>query len=670
MCRVVPVGKASAAAVILILATAIAAPACAQDQAATPAPMQSPPVPPVPDDAAIDPAAPLDAMPDIGVDWPDLNRDADLVSDAPADVQQTEVAGEQHYQVAITGLGEIAAGDLEQIRTRFNALSTLKAGEDKAANVAQIDRRAREDSELLIQLLRADGYYGATVEAAVAANAGAGRITVTLDAQPGPLYTLRSVELPGLEGTGAKQDGLRTTFGVREGAPVDADDIVGGEDKLRAEIGKEGFPFAKVAEPEVVVDHESRTATLKVAVEPGTARRFGAIRMKDTRIFGPGHVMRIARFKRGQPYDAAMIDDLRRALIATGLVSSVKLEPVAVADDTVDIAVTLERAPPRTIAGEVGYGTGQGARAEVSWQHRNLIRPEGAVTFRGVAGTQEQLLGANLRRNNFRARDQVLTAQISAANINRDAYNARTFSIGGGIERQTNIIWQKKWVWSVGVELLASDERDTIGVTAIPRRRTFFIGALPGTLAYDGTDDLLNPQRGFRLSGRLSPELSFQSGTFGYARTQIDGSAYVPVSSGKVVMAGRFRLGTIVGAERDRIAPSRRFYAGGGGSVRGFGYQDIGPIDLNGDPEGGRSLAEFSLEARVRFGDFGVVPFVDAGNIYGSPLPRIQNLRVGAGIGARYYTSFGPIRIDVGTPITRRKGDPRVAVYVSLGQAF
>ena len=137
------------------------------------------------------------------------------------------------------------------------------------------------------------------------------------------------------------------------------------------------------------------------------------------------------------------------------------------------------------------------------------------------------------------------------------------------------------------------------------------------------------------------------------------------------MLAGRVRLGAIPGAPREAIAPSRRFYAGGGASVRGYGYQDIGPRDPNNVPVGGRSLTEFSLEARVKaFGNFGVVPFLDAGNIYTSQLPKFNDLHYGTGLGIRYYSSFGPIRLDVGTPINPQKGDPRVVVYVSLGQAF
>src|SRR5205807_2096280 len=253
-------------------------------------------------------------------------------------------------------------------------------------------------------------------------------------------------------------------------------------------------------------------------------------------------------------------------------------------------------------------------RAEASWTDRNFFNPEGALTLRGIAGTREQLLGVQVRRSNFLQRDQTLNLQASASHEKFDAYEARTIDLAGNIERQSNFIWQKKWTWSYGGELLATDERGVFSSAGIKDTRTFLIAALPLSAGYDGSDSLLDPTRGFRLSGRISPEISAHGGHFTYARTQIDASAYHPVSE-HVVIAGRVRLGTIVGASDFDIAPSRRFYSGGGGSVRGYGHQQLGPKDLDGDPIGGRGLAEFGLETRIRLsqfgGNFGVVPFVD-----------------------------------------------------------
>lgn len=633
-----------------------------------PAPAPAPATPPAPDSDGLAPESPLAPLPDLGVDWPDLSVPSPGVSpDAAAEAtKQTDSVAETRYTVRLDGLDGIAD---PLVRDRFDALSVLRQHQGEPSNSAQIDRRARQDTELLQTVLKAAGYYDARVATNVDASVGTPVVILTI--VPGVQYTLDSVTLGNLADAGAKAPALRSTFGVMANDPLNADAIVEGQAALRARLGEEGYPFAKVGEPEIVVDHATQKATLDLAVDPGGERRFGMIVARPNTVFGAKHIADIARFHPGDLYAASQLDDLRRALIQTGIVSSAEVKPVeGSAPGTVDVSVALQPAPPRTIAGALGYGTGEGVRAEVSWTHRNLFPPEGGLTLRGVAGTQEQSGAVIFRRNNFNARDHVLTAQLSASNTRRDAYQATTFSLSGSLERQTTIFFQKAWAWSLGAELAASDERDVIVSTGAARRRTFFIAALPTGLNYDGSDDLLNPTKGFRLGVRLSPELSLEGSAFGYARTQFDASGYKSIGS-RVVLAARTRIGVIAGAPRESIAPSRRLYAGGGASVRGYGYQDIGPRDLNNDPIGGRSLAEFSIEARVKaFGPFGVVPFLDAGNIYTSTLPRFTGLRYGTGLGLRYYSSFGPIRIDVGTPINPQPGDPKVAVYVSLGQAF
>ena len=638
---------------------------------------QSPPNP-----AELDPNAPLDPMPDLGVEWPDMTRpdavpepEPGQAAEAPADNEAPGAAIEdsaaaRRYVYRLEGLQ--ALSEAEQLLDRFKEQSALRKDEKDPANAAQIDRRARADAELLTSLLQSEGYYDAEVEPGISLEGE--RILVDLTATPGPRFTFQSVELQGIETAGERAAKLREAFAVKAGDPVVADKVIAAGVALKVALGEEGFALAEVGEQDIVLDHETATARLVLPVTPGPVAHFGDITVTGKPPFSSRHVGEIARFKKGDQYERSDVDDLRRALIATGLVASVETRLVPVdGGRTVDIAVHLEPAPMRTVAGELGYGTGEGVRLEASWQHRNFFNPEGALTVRGVAGTQEQLAAVSLRRSNFMRRDQVLTAQVSASDVDREAFAAKTLLLAAGIERQSNFIWQKKWTWSIGGELIATDERDTIKATGEPRRRTFFIGAIPASLTYDGSDSLLDPTTGFRLGGRVSPELSFHGGTFGYTRAQIDASAYHPVS-GRVVAAGRIRLGTIFGASRDDIAPSRRFYAGGGGSVRGYGYQRLGPRDIDGDPVGGRSLAEFSLEARIRLkafgGDFGIVPFFDGGTLSTQSMPDFGNWQFGAGIGVRYYSSFGPIRVDVGTPLNRQSGDSRVAVVVSLGQAF
>ncbi|WP_116235564.1 autotransporter assembly complex protein TamA [Parasphingopyxis lamellibrachiae] len=611
---------------------------------------------------------PLTEFDDFGVAWPDMSVVAD--SETAASRNAIAINTEQRYSVVLRGLDNL--DEAGEIRSQFRALSVLRERDGDPAVVAQIDRRADVDRELLRELLRSHGYYDSQVVTELSGETGQERIEVIFDIEAGPLYRFASVDLPGLAAAGDRTDELREQFPVREDDPVDAAAVTSAQANLAVELGNRGYPFAEMGEEEVIVDHASRIARLTLPVETGGERSFGGIRVEQgaDELFGSDHVATIARFEPGELYSTGMVDDLRRALIQTGLVSRVDLTPVETDDPgLVDIAVAMEPAPPRTISGEIGYSTGEGARVEVGWEHRNLIRPEGALALRGILGTDEQFASVSLRRSNFLERDQILTAQLFASNANRDAFDARTAGFTASFERISNQLWQKQWFWSLGLELLASDERDVVGAAGMRQRETFLIGAIPMSLNYDGTRDLLNPESGVRLSAFVSPELSFHDGTFGYARVQLDGSAYFPLMDA-LTFAGRIRLGGIPGASTNNIAPSRRFYAGGGGSVRGYSYQSIGPRDANNDPIGGRSLVEMAIEARYRFGNFGIVPFIDAGAIYTDLYPDFSNLRFGTGLGFRYYSNFGPIRLDVGTPLNPQPGDPVIAIYVSLGQAF
>jgi len=642
------------------------APALAQTK---PAPAPAPT-----DPAELDPSAPLDALPGLGVDWPTLDATDQTSSAESSQTQQEQVtaedAGERSYVVEIRGMGSFSAS--EDLLKAFRSQSTLEANRKHPANAAQIARRSRADADLLEELLRSQGYYDADVEPRTERAGDA--VKVILEAAAGEQYRFATVDLPGLEAAGPEATKLRAAFAVKAGDPVIAQDVIAGGIALQTALGELGFAGAKVGEQQVEVDHVTHLATLVLPVDSGPVARFGAIRVTGKPPFSAHHVWTMARFKPGQRFERSKIDDLRRALINTSLVSAADIRVVPAGDGrTVDLDVRLEPAPSHTIAGEIGYGTGEGARLEASWTDRNFFNPEGALTFRGIAGTSEQLAAVQFRLSNFLMRDQTLNLQASASHQKFDAYEAKTISLGGNIERQSNFIWQKKWTWTYGGEVLGTIERGVFDASGTKATHNFLIGAIPLSLGYDGSDSLLDPTTGFRLSGRLSPEISARNGHFTYARAQIDASAYRRLTK-NVVAAGRIRLGSIIGAGVFDIAPSRRFYSGGGGSVRGYGYQQLGPKDVDGDPIGGRGLAEFGLEARIRLkqfgGNFGIVPFFDGGSLSTEGLPDFKEWRFAAGMGVRYFSSFGPIRIDVGVPLNRQKGDGPVAVTVSLGQAF
>ena len=578
---------------------------------------------------------------------------------------------------------------------RFRALSTLRELDDGEESAPQVAARARSDAELLGNILRTYGYYDGEVVRQLSGgrrtreNGDADRDdvatepSVRFDILPGTRYSFGRVDLGALP-TLAEPDATRliAAFGIKPGDPLYADRIIEREIELRVALGETGYPFATLAEPDLLIDHARAEGDLTLEVQPGGKYAFGSVVSGDEGFLSSRHLQRIARFDSGDIFQQSLETDLRRAIIATGLVSSVTVtsrETRAPADGQpgeVALDVGFERAPLRTIAGAIGYGTEDGFKVEGRWEHRNLFPPEGALRLRGILGTREALASIGVRRNNFRGRDQVLSVDLFASDITTLAVDSRGFGMRGTFEKVSNLLFQKPLSWQVGGELLYTDERNRnlrIAPGAPQARRAFLIGGLFGSVTLDDSDDLLDPTSGYRATVFLAPEVSRSQGAESfYLRAQGDASYYRSI--GSTVLAGRVRAATIQGAPADDIAPSRRLYAGGGASVRGYGFQGVGPRDNVGNPVGGASLVEFALEARIETplfdGAVEVVPFIDAGSVGRGSTPDFADIRFGAGIGIRYKTTFGPIRVDVAAPLNRTEFDSPVVVYVSLGQAF
>ncbi|KEQ52854.1 autotransporter assembly complex protein TamA [Sphingobium chlorophenolicum] len=572
------------------------------------------------------------------------------------------------YSVAIEGFGKTG---LEQA---FRDSSALIDGGGKADTAAMVQARAHEDEALAVRLLYSEGYYDGTALASLD-QAGDGALKAILSVTPGKRYRIGDIVInagptvpPGL---------------IRDSLPLKTDDFIvaaaveGAEANVGVRLPENGYPFAKVGQRDILLDPATATGDYTLPVETGPRGSFrGITTTGEKQAFGADHMKVISRFRPGELYDSRKVDDLRRALVATGLFSSISVDPVRTNEpgpdgtEYVDLNVAQEAGKPRTLAGELGYGTGQGFRAEGTWTHRNLFPPEGAVIASVIAGTQEQGASGTFRRSNAGKRDKTFQTGIAINHQNYDAYEAYTLGLNIGWSRQSTPIFQKRWTYSYGAEVLLTNEQVVVDpATADKTRRTYFIGGLPVQVGYDRSNDLLNPTRGFRANLRAEPEGSLQGSFSPYLRATFDLTGYYPVSN-DLVIAGRARVGTISGAKRDDVAPSRRIYAGGGGSVRGYGYQELGPKDANNDPIGGRSVNEFAVEGRYRFGDYGVVAFVDAGQVYESSMPQFSNIRYGVGVGGRFYTNFGPFRADIAMPINRQPGESKFALYIGIGQAF
>ncbi|WP_095011598.1 autotransporter assembly complex protein TamA [Tsuneonella mangrovi] len=628
---------------------------------------------PWPDQIDLPQLVPL--SPDTSIEFADVGMGANQPTESSSDVVRITREVELAFPEDPSAFPQRA-----DFASHYRSLSTIAELDSGKDNVAQLAVRARSDEELLGTLLRDYGYYDGQVFRSLGGEIkSADRPQVRFDIVPGTQFKFGSINLGDLS-RAPDAEALRKAFAIQTGDPLSSFVIEAQRANLDTALGESGYPFAKIDPPSLLIDHDTLTGDLAMPVHPNGKFVIGQVVSDKPRFLSSNHLAEIARFKAGDVYRRSLAVDLRRAIVATGLVASATVTPRAVTQPdgdkpgTVDMDVALTEAKLRTIAGAIGYGTGEGFRVQGSWEHRNLFPPEGMLRVRAIAGTQEQLGGVTFRKNNFHGRDKILTIDTFASTISTDAYDADTLSMIGTLEKTSTLLFQKPFSWSTGLELVATRQRELKKVGKKSPFLTYFIAALPTYAQIDTSDDLLNPTRGYRLAGRISPEVSTNNGVQSfYVRTQVDASFYKAIGT-KSVLAGRVRLGAIPGAPLAAIAPSRRFYAGGGGSVRGYAYQAISPLDAYGGATGGRSLAEASLEARIGTalfdGALQVVPFVDAGAVSQSVTPTFDDVRVGAGIGVRYLTGFGPLRVDIATPINPRPTDSRIGVYVSLGQAF
>lgn len=667
-------GRAHLVRMALLVALLVALPGAVGAQPRREAPdlaRELPPLDPLVPAAPLPDPAPATPDPELQAPLPPLGSIQPPAAAAPSSDPEMPTI---RYRLEIEGLKAIG------LEARFRDLSALLESGRKAGSAAQVSARADADVQTVQNLLRSEGYFDAVASAVIGPLPGPdGQLRVAITATPGPRYSLGSIIVTRNPAPLGPEPLVlaRAALKLNSGDPIVAAAVEAAEANVALRLPEQGYPFVTIGQRDILLDDTTYRGDYTLPVSAGRKARFGGFRLAGDPVFDAKHIGILPRFKPGEIYDSRRVDDLRQALVATSLLSTVSVEPVATGGvdgdgiEIVDLLVRQSRGPARNLAANAGYGTGEGVRVSASWTHRNLFPPEGALTAAIVAGTNEQSLRGQFIRSNAGQRDRAFQAGASVARQRYQAFNAETINLNTSLSRVSTPIWQKRWTWSLGAELIASRETSFDPLAAQRDRGTYLIAALPTQLGYDRSNSLLDPTRGFRLTARISPEAQKRTGgSFdSYGRFLVEGSAYYPVTRA-IIIAGRARVGSIVGAPRDEIAPSRRLYAGGGGSVRGFGFQELGPRDLDNKPIGGRSLTEFALEARYRFGDFGIVPFIDAGRLGEASTPSLSGMRYGVGIGGRYYTNFGPMRIDVATPINRRPGESKVALYISIGQAF
>jgi translocation and assembly module TamA len=544
--------------------------------------------------------------------------------------------------------------------------------------------RARAEYGRILAALYGAGYYGGSISIAVA---GRPLESIQPDAtlphpapvrivvDPGPVFTFGTIVMKGRAPPPAPDDRLKVTpktLGLLPGAVAKADAVIGGERMMIDEWRQQGHPKAEALPRDVVANHKSDRLDVALAVKPGPPAVYGPTSVTGTVDMDPDFVAWEAGLTPGAPYDP---DDLERALKrlrrlqvfnTTRIVEADRVTP----EGTLPMRIEVAERPLHVFGGGASYSTVDGAGLEGYWEHRNLFGQAERLRLDGqVAGIDSvdprdftYLAGITFVKPGILTPTTDLIAKLIASREVYDPYTQNTFRGRIGLAHE--------FFEGLTGTISANGEYDQVDDAF--NRRDLVLASIPADLAYDGTDDKLEPTRGFRAKISAEPFHEFRFDNSGIV-TRIDGSTYLSLDEdARFVVAGRVALGSIAGAPADELPDDRLFFAGGGGSVRGYAYRSIGPHLPTGPIVGGLSLAEASLELRVRVTNtIGIVPFIDAGSAFASVLPDFsQELKVGAGVGLRYYTGIGAIRVDVATPVNPDPGDSRFALYLGLGESF
>jgi translocation and assembly module TamA len=599
--------------------------------------------------------------------------------------------------------------------------ATLKATSDlqslrRTASVSPFGliARARGDLNRLKTVLEGFGYYQSSVAIRIngllldAPDLGdaltslpkGSTARVAISFTLGPLYHLGRIDIDG-----DLPEEVRSALGLTTGQPALAFNVLAGGARLLNALQERGYAFAQVDPPVAYEAADTPVLDLRFHVVAGAKVNLGEIHIEGLqRMREPLLRARLA-LHTGDPYRPSAIEKVRRDLLGLGVFAQVSVQTGSATDDSGGVPITFKfRERPRHAIGlSAAYSSDLGASGGVTWTDRNVFgnaeQLSLAASLINLGGSDTTGVGydtsVKLLLPDFGRRDQSLQFAVGAIKHSLWAYDQTAFTASVTLARKVSSNWSVSLAGAATEEtIVQTTGEETVDqlinnvivpeVVGINTTYRYTLLALPLNVAFNSThlaSPLEDPRRGIRASVNLTPTLSIgkPDSTFLISQIQVAGyfdlDNWLPTGPGRSVLAARALAGLAEGAGELSLPPDQRFYAGGSGTIRGYVYQSVGPkfIDPESTPIGGTAFSAGSVELRQRIGThWGAAAFVDAGQVSASLKAVAGEFAVGTGIGLRYYTPIGPIRLDVAVPTKRLPAPYHDAfeVYIGLGQAF
>ncbi|HSI40027.1 MAG TPA: autotransporter assembly complex family protein [Xanthobacteraceae bacterium] len=571
-------------------------------------------------------------------------------------------------------------------------LETLKRSPPSGA--AGLVRRAMSDQERIVAALYGVARYGGTVRITVAGqspdspgvfdaierqrSSGPVPVPVRVEVDPGPEFRFGAVRILDAR-TRAPLADLPSdrALGLISGEPALASAVSTAEQVIIRDLRDRGYALAKIASKDIVADHARSKLDVTLMVDPGRLAKFGRFIVSGAESLPPGFVEDRVLIEPGEPYSPERLARLRRRLGTYEALGGVRIREgdALDANGQLPIYVDVSERPPRYFGFSANYSSTDGSAINAYWGHRNLfgggetLRLDSSVSWFGQQPESVpdadpfgyRLAATFTKPGIITARDD-LTVQAAVFRSVTNAYVEEAVTLLAGIRHR----FSDELTVQVGIDIEQGRIEDAQGTSDAS------VAGVPIDVAYDSTDSLLDPSRGIRATATVEPFAYLGDAGAGPLMMRGALSAYRAFDEDKrYILAGRIGAGSLFGATVYDVPAPRRFYVGGGSSLRGYDYQSVSPRDAEGNIIGGLSYFEASAELRIRVTDtIGIVPFVDMGAAFADEVPDFDGLKYSAGIGLRYYTAIGPLRLDLAFPLNPGPYDGDYGIYVSLGQAF
>jgi translocation and assembly module TamA len=549
--------------------------------------------------------------------------------------------------------------------TRRAILDLLPDREDPES-LFDAERIAEEAAQRALVWLRSEGYYGATVTPEASEDPPSARLIIELGQRftfDDPRITYEA-ETPDEDASRAADEAIAT---VRRRDPARAAAVLQAEGDALTALQQHGYADAAALDRRVIVDHATTQVATEFRFSTGELARLGGVRAEPNTVLRQGFIDDLQNWQTGDLYSPQALARLRRDVTSTGAVSlaSTSLAPPN-ANGLRDVILTIE--PARRHAYELGvsYSTTEGAGVQAEWTRRNLTGRADSLNVAVTLAEMQQGVTTSLTRPHAAGLGHSATFGASADREQLEAYTRQGVALFASVDASTRL----RTATSYGARISADEYDDLVGTV----RDAVVLSAF-GNWRHDTTAFTLDPLDGSISEFRLEPSVSTGDETLGFVRATAEGRFYESFGANdRLTIAARARAGWLeaVTGDPNDVPPDRRFYAGGGGSVRGYEYNSIYPQerDALGLTPGGQGALEGSVEARWRFDDrWGAAAFVDAGTAF-DDWSQATDLSWGVGFGARYNLGFAPLRIDIAFPLDEDERNDDFALYISLGQAF